>query len=464
MCDGNWTSSRVAAKNLRTIEWASSSGSKRAMDGPESPRITRLTPVVLEAILGHGVPQPTLEIGVASIRNFRVTGHFFGERRELVHQVEQPLVGIHVPHSLVPQIVIGGGLREGFVDQLQDRAAHSRATLPGSALQAVVQFLFEEDAHAAFHTAYANRRRSLATPASSGRCPLPILRPSNPLETAMPENPAFNTVAYDIPRPYVARITQNRPEARNAQSVEMTYELNAAFDHANQDGDVKVIVLAGAGPHFSSGHDMRGGGRPMSDFKPVGTWGNFAKPGMEGFMAREEEIYLQMCQRWRNIAKPTMAMVQGKCIAGGLMLAWACDIIIASEDASFMDPTVAFGVNGVEYFMHPWELGARKAKEFLFTGDPLSAQEAYAAGMVNRVVPRGELETFTLAMAERIAAKPSFALKVSKLSVNQMLEAQGQPVALSAAMSLQELAHSHNLQVFGQAADPSGIPAAVRPK
>jgi enoyl-CoA hydratase len=280
----------------------------------------------------------------------------------------------------------------------------------------------------------------------------------------MPENPSFNTVAYDVPRPHVARITQNRPEARNAQSVEMTYELNAAFDHANQDDDVKVIILAGAGPHFSAGHDMRGGGRPMGDFKPVGTWANFTRPGMEGFMAREEEIYLQMCQRWRNIAKPTMAMVQGKCIAGGLMLAWACDIIIASEDAEFMDPTVAFGVNGVEYFMHPWELGARKAKEFLFTGDPLSAREAFEAGMVNRVVPRDELESFTLAMAERIATKPSFALKVSKLSVNQMLEAQGQPVALSAAMSLQELAHSHNLQVFGQAADPSGIPAAVRPK
>lgn len=278
----------------------------------------------------------------------------------------------------------------------------------------------------------------------------------------MADYPNLNTVAFDVPRPHVARVTQNRPEARNAQSTEMTYELNMAFDYANQDDDIKVIILAGAGPHFSSGHDMRGGGRPMTDFKPVGTWGNFTKPGMEGFMAREEEIYLQMCQRWRNLAKPTMAMVQGKCIAGGLMLAWACDIIIASEDASFSDPTVGFGVNGVEYFMHPWELGARKAKEFLFTGDPLSAQEAYEAGMVNRVVPREELEAFTLNMAEKIATKPAFALKVSKLSVNQMLEAQGQQVALSAAMSLQELAHSHNLQVFGTAVDPTGVPAAVK--
>jgi enoyl-CoA hydratase len=278
----------------------------------------------------------------------------------------------------------------------------------------------------------------------------------------MADYPTFNTVLYDVPRERVARITQNRPEARNAQNTEMTYELNEAFNYANQDDDIRVIILAGSGPHFSSGHDMRGSGRPMSDFKPVGTWGNFTKPGMEGFMAREEEVYLQMCQRWRNIAKPTIAMVHGKCIAGGLMLAWSCDLCIASDDASFMDPTVGFGVNGVEYFMHPWELGARKAKEFLFTGDPLTAQEAYEAGMVNRVVPREQLEEYTLNMAEKIASKPAFALKISKLSVNQMLEAQGQQVALSAAMSLQELGHSHNLQVYGTAVDPTGVPAGIR--
>ncbi|MFN0093163.1 MAG: enoyl-CoA hydratase [Dehalococcoidia bacterium] len=279
----------------------------------------------------------------------------------------------------------------------------------------------------------------------------------------MAEAPTLNTVACDVPRPAVARITMNRPERRNAQDTEMTYELNEAFDWANQDDDIKVILLAGAGPHFSSGHDMRGGGgRTIADFKTMGTWAGFNKKGAEGMMAREEEIYLQSCVRWRNLMKPTMAMVQGKCIAGGLMLAWAMDIIIASEDAAFMDPTVGFGVNGVEYFMHPWELGARKAKEFLFTSDWLTAQEAKEAGMVNRVVPRDQLEEYTLAMAERIASKPSFALKVSKLSINQMLEAQGQQVALSAAMSLQELAHSHNHWVFGTGVDPSGIPDAVK--
>ncbi len=271
----------------------------------------------------------------------------------------------------------------------------------------------------------------------------------------------YTTLLYDNPAPGVARITQNRLEARNAQNAELTYELNDAFDRAVQDDEVKVIILAGSGPHFSSGHDMRGGGKTLADFEPIGTWGGFGKPGMEGFMAREEEIYFQMCRRWRDLSKPTIAQVQGKCIAGGLMLAWVCDLIIASDDAMFQDPVVAFGCNGVEFFMHPWELGARKAKEMLFTGDWVTAEEARQLGMVNRVVPREELEAFTLAMAEKIATKPSFALKLAKLSVNQALEAQGQSVALMTALNTHELSHSHNIQLFGTGVDPSGLPAAI---
>jgi enoyl-CoA hydratase len=273
---------------------------------------------------------------------------------------------------------------------------------------------------------------------------------------------AYNTILYDVPRPGVARITQNRPEARNAQNAELTYELNAGFNEALHDDDIKVIVLAGAGPHFSAGHDLRGGGKTMEEFEPIGTWGGFSKPGVEGFMAREEEIYFQMCRRWRDLAKPTIAMVQGKCIAGGLMLAWVCDLIVASEDAMFQDPVVAFGVNGVEYFMHPWELGARKAKELLFTGDWITADEARMLGMVNQVVPRDQLEEYTLAMAEKVATKPSFALKVAKQAVNQALEAQGQSVALMTAFNLHEASHSHNMQVFGSPMDPSGVPPLAR--
>ncbi|GIW14180.1 MAG: enoyl-CoA hydratase [Tepidiforma sp.] len=274
--------------------------------------------------------------------------------------------------------------------------------------------------------------------------------------------PPFETVIYEIPAPGVARITQNRPEARNAQNHQLTYDLNAAFDEAAADESVKVIILAGAGPHFSAGHDLRGGGPPLSSYPTVGTWREFNKKGAEGYMAVEEEIYLGMCRRWRNIPKPTIAQVQGKCIAGGLMLAWVCDLIVASDDAMFSDPVVQMGVCGVEYFAHPWELGARKAKEMLFTADWVTAQDAYRLGMVNHVVPREELESFTLALAEKIAQKPSFALKLAKEAVNQTLEAQGQWQAMLAVFNLHQLAHSHNQELYGMRIDPSGIPGAVR--
>ena len=179
----------------------------------------------------------------------------------------------------------------------------------------------------------------------------------------------FETIVVERPEPRIARIVMNRPEARNAQNLQMTYDLNAAFDQAVQDDAVKVIILAGNGPHFSSGHDLRPGAKNTAgvDFPPVGNWGGFAEPNAHGRFAREQEIYLQITRRWRNLAKPTIAEVHGKCIAGGLMLAWACDLIVASSDAEFCDPVVTMGVCGVEWFVHPWELGPRKAKELLFT-------------------------------------------------------------------------------------------------
>jgi len=171
-------------------------------------------------------------------------------------------------------------------------------------------------------------------------------------------------------------------------------------------------------------------------------------------MAWEEEVYFQMCWRWRNIPKPLLAAAQGKTIAGGLMLLWVADVIVAADDALFSDPVVGMGVNGVEYFAHPWELGARKAKELLFTGDWVTAADAHRLGMVNHVVPAAELRTFTMSMAARIATKPSFALKLAKESVNQTLDAQGQFTALRAAFSLQHLGHAHNRVRFGIPVDP----------
>lgn len=274
----------------------------------------------------------------------------------------------------------------------------------------------------------------------------------------------FETLLYEQPAPGVARVVMNRPAARNAQNLQMGYELDAAFDRALLDDSVKVIVLAAADPHFSSGHDLRGDGGVVlgRDHPPVSSWGGFAEPGAHGRYAREQEIYLQNTRRWRNLAKPTIAAVQGRCIAGGLMLAWACDLIVASDDASFCDPVVTMGVLGVEWFVHPWELGARKAKEFLFTADTWSAQEAHRLGMVNRVVPRDALDAEVLAMAQRIAAKPAFALQLAKQAVNQTLDIMGQQSAVDAAFSLHHLCHAHNQQQFGQIVDPAGMPAAVK--
>ena len=216
----------------------------------------------------------------------------------------------------------------------------------------------------------------------------------------------FETVLYERPLEHVARIVLNRPEARNAQNTQLLYDLNAAFDKAARDDAVKVIMLAGNGPHFSSGHDLREANSydNMDAHQTVGTWCGWHCAGAEAQMAREREIYIGFSERWRNIPKPTIAVVQGKVIAGGLMLIWPCDIIIAAEGSMFLDNTVGMGVGGVEYFGHPWEVGARKAKEMLFTADWLSAEDARALGMVNHVVPAGELDSFALDMAERIAA------------------------------------------------------------
>lgn len=270
----------------------------------------------------------------------------------------------------------------------------------------------------------------------------------------------FSRITYAVDGD-VARITLDRVDVRNAQDKAMLYELNDAFDSASRDDAVKVIVLAANGPHFSSGHDLSDRS-DVGDFTPVSNWGGFDKPGAEGRQALEEEIYLGLCWRWRNLPKPTIAEVQGKVIAGGLMLVWVCDLIVAAEATTFSDPVVAFGVNGVEYFAHPWEFGPRKAKELLFTGGRMTAAEALSCGMVNHVVPSDELTSFTNNLAARIALRPSMGLRLAKQSVNQALDAQGFYSALQAAMSLQQLGHANNEIVHGRAVDPAGAAVIKR--
>jgi enoyl-CoA hydratase len=259
------------------------------------------------------------------------------------------------------------------------------------------------------------------------------------------------TVLYERRGP-VALVTMNRPEYRNAQNSAMTYALDAAFTRAVEDDEVKVIVLAGAGKHFSAGHDI---GTPERDVdtsferKAVLWWDHVGKAGGDNRYARELEVYLGMCRRWREIPKPTIAIVHGACIAGGLMLAWVCDLIVASEDAFFADPVVRMGIPGVEYFAHPWELGPRAAKEVLFTGERFSAHQAKEWGMLNRVVPREDLETETFALAEKIAGMPRFGLALAKKAVNQAEDLMGLRSGMDSVFGLHHFAHAHNAEVSG---------------
>ena len=245
----------------------------------------------------------------------------------------------------------------------------------------------------------------------------------------------------------VAVVTMNRPQFRNAQNARMTYALDAALMRAAADDGVKVIVLAGAGQHFSAGHDIGSPGRDIDkSFGRVATmwWEHEGRQGAEAWYVREQELYLGMCRRWRELPKPIIARVQGACVAGALMLAWICDLIIASEDAFFADPVLRMGVPGVEYFAHPFVMNPRLAREFLYTGDRMSAARAFEVGMINRVVPLADLDAVVMAVAERIADKPRFGLALVKRAINQAEDRMGLRDAIDAAYGLHHLAHAHN--------------------
>lgn len=254
-----------------------------------------------------------------------------------------------------------------------------------------------------------------------------------------------DVVLYEV-RDGIATVTMNRPRYHNAQNSKMTYALDAAFRQAVDDDEVKVIVLRGAGKNFSAGHDI---GTPERDvdqsFDRVHLWyDHVGKPGGEFQYVREQEVYLGMCRRWRDIPKPTIAMVQGACVAGGLMLAWVCDLIIASEDAFFADPVVRMGIPGVEYFAHPYELKPRIAKEFLMLGERMSAERAYQMGMLNRVVPRDQLEAETYSIAERISKMPRLGLALTKQAINHIEDLQGKRNGMEAVFAWHHFAHTHN--------------------
>jgi enoyl-CoA hydratase len=250
----------------------------------------------------------------------------------------------------------------------------------------------------------------------------------------------------------VALVTMNRPRFGNTQNSQMTYALDAAFTRAVNDDSVRAIILRGEGKHFSSGHDIGSPGRDVTKSWPdrrMPWWDHTNKPGAEFNYAREQEVYLGMCRRWRDMPKPTVAAVQGACIAGGLMLAWVCDLIIASDDAFFADPVLKMGIPGVEYFAHAFELPPRIAKEFLLLGERMPAARAYELGMVNRITARENLDAEALAVAEKLAALPRFGVALTKQAINHVEDLRGKRTAMDAVFHMHHLAHAHNDLVSG---------------
>ncbi|MEV7886685.1 enoyl-CoA hydratase [Streptomyces sp. NPDC002817] len=243
-------------------------------------------------------------------------------------------------------------------------------------------------------------------------------------------------ILYEV-KDRIATLTLNRPEVANAQNMALLDELDAAWTRAAEDEDVKVVVLRAEGRHFSAGHDLKD------------RWPAPNEITLEWIYRAENRRYLDYTLRWRNVPKPSIAAVQGRCIAGGLMLCWPCDLIVAAEDALFSDPVVTMGIGGVEYHGHTWELGARKAKEILFTGRPLTAEEAERVGMVNRVVPRDQLDAETRELAEQIAKMPAFGLRQAKRAVNQTLDVQGFYAAVQSVFDVHQTGHGNALSVSG---------------
>ncbi len=229
---------------------------------------------------------------------------------------------------------------------------------------------------------------------------------------------SFATIRYEIDGA-VATITLARPDARNAQNSDMIDEIDSAFDLVDADDDVRVVVVAADGDHFSAGHDLK------EILAGTSYWAS-QRDTPEGKLRHEQVMYWDKLVRIRDFRKPTIAAVQGTCAAGGLMLASVCDLVVAADDARFSNPVARMSGVGVELLVEPWDFGPRKAKEFLLCATTIDAAEAERLGFVNRVVRRSDLAEAARTMADEVALVPAITAEAIKASVNHMLDAQGQ--------------------------------------
>lgn len=266
----------------------------------------------------------------------------------------------------------------------------------------------------------------------------------------------YKYIEFSNENPEIAVITLNRPKQRNAQSRALLVELGQAFERAESDDVVRVVVLRGAGTCFSSGHDLGSAEslreRDLESLECLPSYKNNGGTlsGAEKAWRQEWHYFFNNTMRWRDLRKITIASVQGPVYSAGLMLMWACDLIVAEDTTVFADVVgTRLGMCGVEYLAHPWELGMRRAKELLLTGDSLSADEAQRIGMVSKVFPAGTLEENTMAFAARIAKLPTAASLLIKEAINQAQDSQGFRASMQSSFQLHELNHAYWLSVSG---------------
>lgn len=242
----------------------------------------------------------------------------------------------------------------------------------------------------------------------------------------------------------IAVITIDRPQAANAQNPRMLKDLDEAWSASDRDSGVRVVVLRSEGKHFSAGHDMQGGGDPSlgpQRFDGVLT--------VDTYYDWEERGYLHYAKRWRDLVKPSIAAVQGKCIAAGLMLCWPCDLIVAAENAQFSDPVGLMGMPGVEFFAHPWEFGPRRAKQILFTASALTAEQARECGMVNEVVPLETLDQRVMSLAAEVASMDPWAVRLAKRAINNAVDAMGFSQTIASNFDIHHLGHARAIAHTG---------------